>query len=140
MSVEIEVRDDLVVATLRRIEGGIGPEAQRAMRKSVLYVQSQIPPYPPPPPASSYRRTGTLGRTVTAMGSASGPALGRVESAGGTVIGYVGSSVRYAGYVIDEQNQAWMHKDRWWTLQSVVATSRDGIKRIFEDAINRLTR
>lgn len=140
MSVKVQVRSDQVEVKLGRIKAGIGPESQRAMKRAVLYVHSQTPPYPPPPPGSRYRRTGTLGRTITAMGSASGPALSRVETAGGTVVGYVGSSVKYAGYVIDEENQAWMHKGRWWTLQSVVAKSRDGIRRIFDDAISKLTR
>lgn len=140
MSVQVEVRSREVEVKLDRIANGIPPELSQAMTKAVLYVHSQVPAYPAASPDSRYRRTGTLGRTITAMGSASGPALSRVESAGGQVLGYVGSSVKYAGYVIDEQDQAWMHKGRWWTLQSVVAASREGIRRIFDDAISRLTR
>lgn len=109
------------------------------VQKALLYVHSTVPPYPPPPATSSYRRTGTLGRSITTMGSASGPALSRVEGAGSHVIGYVGSGVAYAPYVIDRDRQArWMK--HWWTLQDVVERARPGVLRIIEDAISKLTR
>lgn len=115
-------------------------ELESAARQAVLYVQSQVPPYPAPPATSDYRRTGLLGRSLTGFGSSAGPALSRVESIGGKPAGIVGSAVEYAPGIIDEERQEWMHQGRWWTLQEVVRKSRDGIVRIYQDTIGKLTR
>lgn len=103
----------------------ITPTMETAMRKAMLYLHGKVPKYPEPPPKSSYRRTGTLGRSITT----------RVEREGGTVVGFIGTNVEYAQYVIDKDNQAWMHKGRWWTLQGVVNDNKDGVIKILEDAI-----
>lgn len=111
---------------------GLAPD----MRKAIIYVHSQVPSYPSAPPFSRYRRTGTLGRSVSSF-SATG-SLSRVESVGGGVVGYVGTNLSYAGYVIDEHQQAYMHRGRWYTLQSVVDDATDGIVKIIRAGVRRI--
>lgn len=120
-----------------KIERGttITTALEPAMKKSVLYVLSTVPGYPPASTESRYRRTDTLGRSVTSM-SAVG-ALSRVEPMGGGFAGIIGTALDYASYVIDESNQAWMHRGRWWTLQQTVRNAIPGVVRILRDAVNR---
>lgn len=106
------------------------------MKKGVLYVQSQIPGYPSPPENSTYTRTGTLGRSLTAMQGQAPGALSRVESVGAHSIGYIGTNIVYAPYVIDENEQASVHRGRWYTLQSVVKRAIPGVIKILKAAIS----
>jgi len=106
-----------------------------AMLKGVLYVHSQVPAYPSASPESNYTRTGNLGRSVTTMQGQVAGALSRVESLGSGAVGFIGSNMAYAPYVIDENRQAWMHKGRWWTLQSVVNKARSGVIKILRRSI-----
>lgn len=138
---------------------------RRGMERGMLKVHGQIPEYPPPRAmtqvgrssklwskgarkvsghatkgrwwASSHRRTGTLGRSITT----------RVEDAGDGVKGVIGTNVSvktessgYAQYVIGDP-QAWMHQGRWWQLvKEVEKHSDDVVNAINEEldaAINR---
>lgn len=120
--------EEVVIAKLDRL-GDVGTWALPVMNKAVLYVHGQVPPYPSPPPTSTYRRTGTLGRSIST----------RVASlSGNEVAGYIGTATVYAPYVIDEDRQAWMHRGRWWTLQQVVLNAADGVRRIFETEVRKL--
>jgi len=88
---------------LQRIESQMPENLKKLMTKAVIYAQGQIPSYPAPPAGSSYRRTGTLGRVVTAFpgqsggrnlggggGDNGGTPLTRVEMMGGGVKGVIG--------------------------------------------------
>lgn len=127
---------DKIDAKLQRVGGHVAEQLAPEMRQAITYVHSQVPGYPAPPATSTYRRTGTLGRSVTSF-SATG-ALSRVESVGSGVVGYVGTNIDYAGYVIDEERQAYMHRGRWWTLQNVVRGAAGGIVRILEAGVRRI--
>lgn len=112
--------------------------------KAVLFVQQEIPSYPAAPPTSTYRRTGTLGRVITAFpGKNAGRSLGggggignggtplsRVQSLSNGAVGYIGGRLSYIPRVIDEDRQGsrWRH---WWTLQGVLRGARDGIVKIY---------
>jgi hypothetical protein len=84
--------------------------------------------------ASSYKRTGTLGRSIST----------KSEIIGDNVQGMIGTSVSkqtaasgYASYVIgDDGEQAWMHVGRWWQLSKVVAEHADDISQAINDAIS----
>lgn len=121
---------------LNRIQGDLRPSLEQATNKAVLYVHSTVPPYPAPPAASTYRRTGTMGRSITT----------EVRSLGSQVVGVIGTNVIYAPWVISDESaggagpQAFMHKGRWWTLQGVVSKARDNIVKIYEDAVRALLR
>jgi len=125
---------DKTLAHLERI-GEIPAAMKDTMQEAVLYVHSQVPPYPYWPK----RRTGRLGRSITTMQAGGEPgALSRVEvpAFGGDVVGVVGTNVIYARRVISagEQGKAWA--DRWWTLQGVVKNSWSGIVDIFKNMVH----
>jgi hypothetical protein len=121
-------------ARLKRMTAETRSELERATHQAVLYVHSQLPPYPAPPPNSTYRRTGTLGRTITT----------EVRSLGNDVVGAIGTNTVYAPWVISDKPvgsrgpQAWMHVGRWWTLQQVVRDAKDAIMDIYRDALRRI--
>ncbi len=100
-------------------------EAQSVMNEAILYVHSTVPAYPAPPSGSHYRRTGTLGRSITTD----------VRPLGGDVVGVIGSNVIYAPYVIDANRQAHMHAGRWWTLQAVI---KKALPQVMQSASRRL--
>lgn len=108
---------------LRRFgEAGSTTTLRDAMGEAMLYIHSQVPAYPPPPPESTYQRTGTLGRTINT----------EVRGFGSETVGVIGSPTEYAPLVIDRQRQAWMHQDRWWTLQDTVEKARDRAVEIIQ--------
>ena len=88
-------------------------------------LRADLRKYPPPPPDSTYRRTGTLGKSWTKKVSG-GPA--------GWLAG-VGSRLGYAPYVQDEARQAKVHQGRWQTVQSVAKDRRDEVVRFVVRAI-----
>lgn len=149
--INIEVRGlDPVLAKYGRIEKEMPAVLQRLMTKSILYAQGEIPPYPAAPPASVYRRTGTLGRVVTAFpgvsggrnlggGSGSGgQALTRVEPLGGRgVRGVIGGRLEYLPAVVGE-NQDPAFRGRWWVLKRVVEGAKTGMVKIFRAGVMEL--
>lgn len=120
--------EDNATPALQRLQAGLPAAIRQATEEAVLYVHGKVPEYPPPPGESSYTRTGTLGRSITT----------KVEAIGSGAVGSIGTAVVYAGYVIDENRQAWMHRGRWWTLQGVVRGSKDAIIGFYQRAISRL--
>ena len=120
---------------MRRL-GQVSVWAKPIMQKAVLYVHSQVPPYPAPPATSRYRRTGTLGRTITT----------EVKSlSGNDIAGSIGTKTVYAPDVISTERvgnrgpQKWMHKRTgWYTLQAVVWGQADKVRGIFEAGIRQL--
>ena len=116
--------------------GQVGVWAKPIMDRAVKYVHSQVPSYPSPPSTSRYRRTGTLGRTITT----------EVRSlTGNDVVGSIGTRTVYAPWVISSEKgkdgrgpQAKVHKGRWYTLQGVVMGQADRVRQIFETEIRKL--
>ena len=124
---------------LVRIQVGIQPVGERSMLEAIEYIHQETPAYPVRPPASTYVRTGTLGRSVHGMRGDAEGSLSRVERGlGSDVVGFVGTNIEYAPWVISEDKQAKMHRGRWWTLQGVVRKSWAGVRRIFERNYSRL--
>ena len=127
VKVEIVGLDELI-AKLKYINGKLKPTLTKAMTRAVNYVDSTVPPYPPPPSASTYTRTHNLENSITT----------EVKSLGTEIVGLIGSNMVYAPYVISEDDQAWMHKGRWWTLQEVVRKASGEIVAIFQVAVRNL--
>lgn len=138
---------DETIAKYGRIEREMPGSLKKLMVKSMLYAQGEIPSYPGG--SSSYRRTGTLGRVVTAFpGHSGGRSLGggggdnggqpltRVEPMGGGVRGVIGGRLKYIDYVVGYQ--AYMHKGRWWQLKKVITGARGGIVKIFRAGVQEL--
>ena len=125
---------------LGAFSSGLQLVVEDASRKAVTYVWSEIPDYPAQPLGSTYQRTLTLGRTISAWAGVMRDALSRIEPAFGMVKAFLGTALNYAHWVIDEDDQAWMHKGRWWTLQGVVRGARDGIAQVYATALRDYVR
>ena|SRR3972149_6096670 len=125
---------------LGAFSSGLQLVVEDASRKAVTYVWSEIPDYPAQPLGSTYQRTLTLGRTISAWAGVMRDALSRIEPAFGMVKAFLGTALNYAHWVIDEDDQAWMHKGRWWTLQGVVRGARDGIVQVYATALRDYVR
>ena len=139
---------------LASVQNKLPDTLKRLMTKAVLYAQGQIPAYPAASPGSSYRRTGTLGRVVTAFpgvsggrdlgggsgsGGEAGVPLSRVETLGSGVQGVVGGRLSYLPDVVGEEHGK-PFKGRWWQLKRVVTGARDGIVSIFRAGVIELFR
>lgn len=140
-----------VVAKYQRISDKLPEELKRLMTRSIIYAQGQIPAYPGAPPTSGYRRTGTLGRVVTAFpgvhggrnlggngGDNGGTPLTRVEMMGGGVRGVIGGRLSYLPDVVGEGTQKAPFQGRWWTLQAVIRGAKNGIVEVFREGFKQL--
>lgn len=134
--IQIRIHGDKQLSNkLGQFQSGFQQMALEAGGKAVTFVHSQIPDYPAPPPLSTYIRTLTLFRTITSFAGAVADAISRVEPVFGGIRAFVGTILSYAHWVIDEDDQAFMHRGRWWTLQGVVRESRQGIVDVFGQAV-----
>ena len=93
-------------------------------------LRNEMRRYPPPPPGSTYRRTGTLGKSWTQ----------KVTGGRGGWLAVIGSFLNYAPYVQDAGRQAAVHRGRWQTIQSVAETKREEVVRFVVQAIRRWMR
>ena len=102
------------------------------MKRAQELIRQRMADYPPPPPASTYVRTGDLGRSWGAQSPIGGV---------GGLMGVIASSdVPYAGFVehdptLGDPHQAWMHVGRWQTDLQVVNESAEQIGQDFTAAI-----
>ncbi len=123
-----------LIRRMQRFPEVLDRKVRTALDAILLVLWGNVPPYPEPPENSSYDRTGTLGRTLGSSFSggkgSDHPAIYEVRQQNGGYEAHFGTNLAYAPYVIGE-NQAWMHKDRWWKLQVVADKSRDKIKQVF---------
>ena len=101
---------------------------ERALTKGAEILVADVKRYPPKPPESTYRRTMTLHDSWTNKKGRS--ALQRV----------IGTNVGYAPYVQDADRQAWMHRGRWHTAQSVARDRADDVRRFIVTALERWAR
>ena len=92
-------------------------------------LQSDMQQYPPPPPASTYMRTGKLGRSWTRK---------ITKNPTGAIIGSQG--VGYARYVQDHDYQAAIHRGRWQTTEMIARKRLHDIKASIERALARWAR
>lgn len=95
-----------------------------AMEEAMYAVWAAVPRYPPPPPDSTYRRTGSLGRSTNTD----------VRAVGSDVVGMIGNPMVYAPFVIDKDRQAGQ-MSHWWNLQDVVTRNIPRVVAIVERRI-----
>lgn len=81
-------------------------------------------PYPPKRPGQRYVRTGRLANSWSA-----------VRMSQSTV--RIANSAGYSGYVVGKK-QAWFHRGRWWTAQSVIEQSAPELKAAAIKELGRL--
>ena len=123
-SIEIKGVDELI-RKLGKVEGN--KILERPMKRSVYRLQRDMADYPPQRPASSYIRTGTLGRRWTV----------KVSRHSNGLEGRVGNNTVYAPFVQSSRFQAGIHRGRWQTDTQVVERNRRDIVADFEAEIRR---
>ena len=141
-------------AKLKRMDDSLQDELKRTMIQATALVQRPAQQYPAPSRRKMqfvsekqrryvmllvrqgkvpYRRTGTLGRTITS----------EVKSIGNDVVGTVGSSVPHAPWVIGHKTvgsagpQARYHKGTWKTLLAHLQAKRGEIRELFKAMLKR---
>lgn len=116
---------------------------QEAMSQTLLVMSESIPGYPEPPQNSSYRRTGTLGRTLGSSfegGKSGTPAIYAVEKIGYSWEGRFGTNLNYAPWVVGDNTQAKAHKGRWWVLSSVAEKAMPKIERVWQNMADAMAK
>jgi hypothetical protein len=109
----------------------------KTLQASLLILQGSAPKYPAKPAGSTYRRTGTLGRSLgTSMsGSKMGkPDIFKITKGGGFQEGRYGTRLGYAPHVVgDSATQQARRMKHWWTVpQTVLAKALPKINAAFE--------
>lgn len=91
-------------------------------RRLAAAMESHVAIYPPARPASTYTRTGELGRSITSD----------VQREKDKTIAVVGTNKKYAVWVIgkedpaeNERGQSWVHKGRWTPMDKAISNNRD---------------
>jgi hypothetical protein len=103
------------------------------MLRATARLQRRLATYPSPPPASTYKRTGNLGRSWTS----------RISTSANQLEGSVGNAVRgprgraYGPFVQGARTQASIHRGRWITDEQALDQERPSIERDFKDAIDQ---
>jgi len=111
------------------------------MQAAVLKSLEVIPPYPPfqsVHPNAKSKRTMRLGKSLSVVRGKHPDAMSYVES---PTIGWVGTNVPYAKYVIGDEygmGQVWYHARRWWTLRGVLDDNAEIIGRVFEAELRKI--
>jgi len=114
----------------------------QGLEAAVYKALELIPPYPPYPSdaKSPTRRTMRLGKSLAALkGHGNSDAESYVESNG--KIGWVGTNVQYAKYVIGDsqgKGQVWYHAKRWWRLADVLQKGEPEIAETFTKVVNKM--
>jgi hypothetical protein len=62
----------------------------------------------------------------------------KVKEGSGYVETSVGTRVTYARYVMDETKQAWIHQDRWKTIQKVAKEKEPEIVTLLQQAVDAI--
>jgi hypothetical protein len=137
----IEIRGlEEVIKKLDAYPQELNAAMQATTEAALLTLQENVPPYPAPPENSSYRRTGTLGRTLGSgvSGGATGkPEIFEVRKLGSGWEGTFGTRLEYAPYVIGDDTQA-QHMGHWWTISKVAEKAKDKIERMFQTMADKL--
>ena len=113
----------------------LDPDKMQSAVKTALsgaadLIRADVKQYPPPPARSTYRRTGTLGRSWTK----------RIKHGARWPEAHIGTHVAYAPYVQDKQRQAWMHKGRWPAAQDVARQRSPDVVRLILQAVEKWAR
>ena len=124
MPIVVEGLDELL-SRLQAYPREVNRAIRTTMEAALLTLWENVPPYPPPPAGSTYRRTGTLGRTLGSGeggGSSGGrPDIYEIKQGSNFTEASFGTRLGYAPYVIgDPQGEQASHMRHWWTLPVTV--------------------
>lgn len=107
-----------------------------AIQDAIKFLRGKLR-YPPPAPVPGYQRTYRLQRALQS-GAQDYINIEYLGSGGFAIYGeWTMTDPPYAGYVIDEATQAYMHRGYWWTVQSKAQQHMDRMRQILSDALDR---
>jgi hypothetical protein len=141
LSVEITGLDP-VIQKFTEAPKTINREMNKTMKASLEVVHEKILPYPPQREnmVRPYKRTGTLGKSlgVDQGGNPIGkPTVYSISGSGAGMEGRFGTNLSYAKYVISPDEQAYMHKNWWWTMDVIAKRAKDKIIAVWNEFIKR---
>ena len=113
------------------LDGTRGRDLESAMKRSLYRLVGEMAQYPPLA-SSSYRRTGTLGRSWTSRI--------KIRSVSGGIEGRIGTNVEYAPLVQSSRLQARVHRRHGWITDArAMENQRRNIEGEFGAAVRRPT-
>ena len=118
--------------------GDLEKELLSTMGQAMFHLQDSAPSYPPKPAKSKYRRTGTLGRSLTLGGDGNYAKISKIGNRGAEA--KFGTRIKYAVWVIGDppgKSQA-KHMGHWWTMNTVKEEAEPGIKKLFAQMARRM--
>jgi len=132
---EVTIRIDSaqVEALLDRAPRRVNDALRLGMEDAAALLLRTLKTYPPKVDSTTYRRTGTLGRSWSRTISGGGATV-RAEI---TSSGYIAP---YNRYVQDREQQARVHRGRWITVQSAAERNAAGINRMFATRLRNALR
>ena len=125
MELIIETNADQVAEELERRGLDILQVLGGPLDRGAFRVEGGMKVYPPPPSASTYVRTGTLGRRWTTRPIREANAVGRE----------VGNNTDYGPQVQSDELQATVHRGRWQTDAQVLRREAPAILRDVDDTL-----
>ena len=137
---------DRAIERLKRVPEALNRSMIHVMTLSLLELWSAVRPYPPKPAKSKYVRRGaeglggSLGSSEVGGRSGAQPTVYSIQGQGNKSVGRFGTDLSYAKYVIDPKRQAYMHKGRWWTMESIKKDALPKIKKHWYDLVKRVLR
>ena len=135
---------DELLAKMRAFPDKLNAAIKSKMDDALLVLWENVPAYPPEPEDSSYTRTGTLGRTLgSSEGGGKGGAYPDIYEVHplGSASGYegrFGTNLDYAPSVVDPEEQAAVHRGRWWTMTTIAEKAHDKIVAVFQGLADEL--
>lgn len=136
MPIEIKVTGlDKIYLLFANMPNKMSKFLRTGMEQSLLVLHENVPPYPPNPVSSKYIRTGMLGKSLgssPAGGKVSRPSVYSIRSNDTQTLGEFGTQLSYAKYVIDPDRQAYMHRGRWWTMNTIKVKSEKKVIQVWE--------
>ena len=131
-SIDIPALPSLLTA-LERYEELAKPIVEQAASAALLSLVPALADYPAAQASSTYRRSGTLGRTWTAARPEWAPIASGFEAS-------LGNATPYGPWVQDSDLQAKMHRGRWKSDVQVVEQHEGEIARYFDAALDDIVR
>lgn len=136
MKLTIEIKNlDTIRDIFGFIPGKLRDEFKEEMLTAFLLMKPDLQEYPPERPGQRYQRTDKL------LEGWSNPGVSWAGSNGLAIQGKFSNNVAYASYVQGNSeagfSQAWMHKGRWKTADSILKENEIRFEVGLEDAAQK---
>lgn len=119
-----------MLSRLKASEKTIEAQIKLSISNITLRTVAALKKYPPPPPASTYERTGRLGRGWKQQ----------ISSSQSNMIGKITNNVDYVVYVQDRVTQAKVHRRTGWRVIQDFFTGGPEGRRLVSDEMSRALR